>query len=179
MRVGNVDVSFLGFVVSKLIAQLDALLLPVVEGLGYELWHLELEGRGNDQRLRIYIDTPAGIGLEDCEKVSREVSATLDVEDVIPSAYHLEVSSPGWDRVLVKPAHFQRFMGEQARVTLFQPVNGGRRWKGVITAVEAAGVRLQIDAALVLLEWNNLAKARLEPPELATTTASKQKRNKD
>jgi len=92
-----------------------ALLEPLVEQLGYELVDIEWVSAPRSATLRIFLDLPAGreghIGIEDCECVSREVSALLDVEDPVAGAYNLEVSSPGFDRVLRKPAHFERFVG--------------------------------------------------------------------
>lgn len=107
--------------------QLTGMLEPLVERLGYELTDLELHPGGN-ALLRLFIDSPAGIALEDCEKVSRQVSALLDVEDPLPYEYTLEVSSPGLDRRLVKPAHFERFAGERVKVKLKQPLDGRRKF---------------------------------------------------
>ncbi|MEQ8206633.1 MAG: ribosome maturation factor RimP, partial [Woeseia sp.] len=92
--------------------ELSRLLEPAIEGLGYELCDLEAKLGGRDGVLRVFIDKPEGIVLEDCEKVSRQISAILDLEDPLPGQYALEVSSPGLDRRLSKPAHFERFLGE-------------------------------------------------------------------
>lgn len=147
------------------VERVSAILEPVVSSLGYELWHLELEGRGHGQCLRLYIDAPAGIGLEDCERVSREVSAALDVEDPIQSAYRLEVSSPGWDRVLVTPAHFRRFLGQNVRFTLYQAVAGARRLLARVEAAGEAEVTVVYNGQTVALPFSNIARARLEPPD--------------
>ena len=93
--------------------RLMALMEPLLARLGYELVELEFAAGRSHGVLRIFIDQPAGIGVEDCERVSREVSALLDVEDPIPTAYTLEVSSPGFDRVLRTKPHFDRFVGER------------------------------------------------------------------
>ncbi len=87
--------------------KLIELLEPTIESMGYELVHMEFSG----STLRLYIDAPGGIEVDDCAQVSRQVSAIMDVEDPLKNAYNLEVSSPGLDRPLVKPAHFQRFTG--------------------------------------------------------------------
>src|SRR5262245_5534394 len=98
--------------------QLSELLGPVVADLGYELWELEFAPRAGGGLLRLYIDSPEGISLDDCERVSRAVSETLDVADPIAGHYTLEVSSPGLDRVLRTRAHFERFAGERVRLEM-------------------------------------------------------------
>ncbi len=89
--------------------------------------------------VRVFIDRPQGVGLEDCERVSHELSALLDVEDPVPTAYTLEVSSPGLDRVLRTPAHFQRFVGERIWLELKVARDGRRRYTGRLEALDAAG----------------------------------------
>lgn len=111
--------------------ELFALLDPVVTALGFELADLELQA-GRRGLLRLFIDGPAGITVDDCEKVSRQVGSVLDVEDPIPGDYTLEVSSPGLDRRLAKPAHFDRFAGAQVRVRLRVPLDGRRQFSGVL-----------------------------------------------
>lgn len=143
--------------------RLRNLLEPVVADLGYELWHLESLGSGRSGLLRLYIDAPEGIALEDCEAVSREVSAVLDVEDSGSGQYQLEVSSPGLDRPLITGAHFERFIGERARVTMFAPVDGKRKLRGTILAVNGDTVDLGADDQTYSLATGDMAKARLEP----------------
>lgn len=143
--------------------RLERLLEPVVNALGYELVLLEFSPSGKHALLRIYIDTVAGITVEDCEKVSREVAATLDVEDPISTAYSLEVSSPGLDRPLVKPAHYERFMNEQARIQLIAPLNGRRRFVGWIRAVNDTNVTLQTAEGTVDIPLKEVDRARLVP----------------
>jgi ribosome maturation factor RimP len=115
--------------------------------------------------VRLFIDAPGGITLGDCEKVSREVEGLLDVEDPIPQNYRLEVSSPGLDRPLVKPEHFERFAGQPARVQLLAPLAGGRRkFQGVLRGVQGADVMLETaDAGTVALALANIERARLVP----------------
>lgn len=139
------------------------LLEPIVNDLGYTLWHLESVGGGRNITLRIYIDSADGIDLEDCEKVSREVSATLDVDDDGGSGYALEVSSPGLDRPLVSAEHFNRFVGERAHVRMFAPVAGHRKFTGVIDGVSDTAVDLRCDDQTYHLPLGDMAKARLEP----------------
>ena len=98
--------------------QLLILLEPPVGALGYELVDVEFASAGSGGLLRLYIDAPAGITVDDCERVSHRVSEILDVADPIPGAYTLEVSSPGLDRILRTRGHFERFRGSRIRVQL-------------------------------------------------------------
>lgn len=151
--------------------RVQALLEPLVENLGYELVCLELLGAGHNALLRIYIDAPqgvdkgsdAGIGLGDCERVSREVSATLDVADLINDSYRLEVSSPGLDRPLVKPEHFQRFAGKAARIQMRAAIDGRRRFAGQLLGIEQDTVVMEVDGASFRLPLAQIEKARLVP----------------
>lgn len=107
--------------------------------------------------------TESGIGIDDCERVSREVSALLDVEDPIPSAYTLEVSSPGSDRVLRKRSHFDRFAGARVLVELKAPRAGRKRFTGMLKSVSAAGIELEVDRQPVNVPFDEIEKARLAP----------------
>jgi len=149
--------------VAALRERLIALIEPLLVQLGYELVELEMapaHGRGS---LRIFIDRPEGIGISDCERVSREVSALMDVEDPIPTAYALEVSSPGDDRVLRTPAHFERFRGSRVLLELVAPRDGRRRYTGLLQEVSATGVALEVDRQRVDVSFGEIAKARLAP----------------
>jgi ribosome maturation factor RimP len=149
--------------VAPLREKLIALTEPLLGQLGYELVDLEYApGRAHAQ-LRIFIDRAAGIGLDDCEAVSREVSALLDVEDPVPTGYTLEVSSPGLDRILRTPAHFERFVGERVRVELVNPRSGRRRYTGRLAALNAAGIELEVDGANVTVSFAEIGRARLAP----------------
>ncbi|HSW13178.1 MAG TPA: ribosome maturation factor RimP [Solimonas sp.] len=139
------------------------LLEPVIESMGYELVLLEFSPNTHNGLLRLFLDSPGGIGVEDCEKVSREVAAVLDVEDPITTAYSLEVSSPGLDRPLAKPAHFERFANEQARIQLVAPKNGRRRFVGWIRASNDRAVTLETEQGLVEIEYSEMERARLVP----------------
>jgi ribosome maturation factor RimP len=143
--------------------KLTKLLQPLVEDLGYEFVGLDYGSDPNNAVLVIYIDQEAGVKVEDCEKVSREVAALLDVEDPIAGHYNLEVSSPGLDRPLFTPDQYERFTGEVVRVSLFAPQDGRRKFKGTILGTEGDQVKLELDGSEVLLEMNNIAKARLVP----------------
>lgn len=143
--------------------RLTDLLEPVIRSLGYELVVLEFGAGTGAGTLRLFIDGPDGITLADCEKVSREVAGVLDVEDPIPSAYQLEVSSPGMDRPLAKPEHFLQFKGEVARVQMLAPVDGRRRFQGRVLDADADSVTLEIDGAAVTLPFRDIEKAKLVP----------------
>lgn len=152
------------------------LLSPTVSAMGLDLLGVEyLPSPGGGALLRLYIDRPGadpmaegqGVGIEDCEAVSREVSAQLDVEDPISSNYTLEVSSPGVDRLLFKPAHFERFLGEQAKVTLKLPQDGRRRLQGRIDAVAGEMITFGVDGRPFAVSAGNIDKARLVPDWVA------------
>lgn len=148
-----------------------AMLAPTVASLGLELLGIEYLPAPGGATLRLYIDVPIdgpaaaerAVGIEDCEAVSREVSARLDVEDPISGNYTLEVSSPGVDRPLFEAAHFARFAGEQAKVGLKLPQDGRRRLTGRIVAVEGDSVTFQVDGQPITVAVDNIEKARLVP----------------
>jgi ribosome maturation factor RimP len=141
--------------------RLIALMEPLLGRLGYELVELEHSAGRASALVRLYIDRPEGVGLDDCERVSREVSALLDVEDPIPTSYTLEVSSPGLDRVLRTPAHFARFVGSRVFVELKEPRAGRRRYTGALLSVDEAGIVLMVDRERVEVALAEIAKARL------------------
>ncbi|HET7756238.1 MAG TPA: ribosome maturation factor RimP [Steroidobacteraceae bacterium] len=141
--------------------RLTALIEPLLTRLGYELVELEYgSGRGHGQ-LRVFIDSAAGVGVADCERASREISALLDVEDPIPGAFTLEVSSPGFDRVLRTPAHFGRFVGSRVFVELKEPRDGRRRYTGQLLAADDGGITLAVDQQRVAMAYGEIGKARL------------------
>jgi len=152
-------------------SEIAELLGPTVESLGLELLGIEYLPAPGGATLRLYIDVPAGEGdadartvtIEDCEAVSREVSAQLDVADPISGNYTLEVSSPGLDRPLFTPAQFARFLGEQAKVALKLPQDGRRRLQGRILRVEGGDIVFELDGAEFIAAADNIDKARLVP----------------
>ncbi|MDH5230477.1 MAG: ribosome maturation factor RimP [Gammaproteobacteria bacterium] len=144
-------------------ADLQELLEPTVEGLGYELLGIEYIGAGQHSVLRMYIDHPEGIKVEDCEKVSRQVSALLDVEEPLAGRYTLEVSSPGLDRPLFTEAQFLKFIGEKAKIRARTPVNGRRKMTGYLRDVKAGIITVDVDGELIALAVNNIEKANLVP----------------
>lgn len=145
--------------------ELEQLLAPAVGSLGYELADLEVKIGGRDGIVRLFIDHPEGIGLDDCETVSRHVSALLDAEDPIPGHYNLEVSSPGLDRRLRTREHFERFSGESVRVKLRVPIDGRRNYRGAIRAADDEMVDVEVDGEMHRLPLANIASARLIPSE--------------
>jgi ribosome maturation factor RimP len=143
--------------------QLIELLQPVVVGLGYELWELEYAARSGGGLLRLYIDSASGITVDDCERVSRAVSEALDVSDPIQGQYTLEVSSPGLDRVLRTPEHFERFSGERVRVDTLAPINGRKRFSGRLKQVRDGQIALEVDGSVLMLPIDAIHKARVAP----------------
>ena len=153
--------------------EIAALLAPTVASLGLELLGAEYLPSPGGAMLRLYIDVPAdatgegeaprAVTIEDCEAVSREVSAQLDVEDPISSHYTLEVSSPGIDRPLFGAAQFARFAGESAKVALRLPQDGRRRLQGRIARVEGENITFDVDGSEFTVRADNIEKARLVP----------------
>ena len=140
------------------------LLTPLIADLGFECLGIEYAPSRGNSLLRIYIDVAdRPITVDDCEAVSREVSANLDVNDPITGRYTLEVSSPGIDRPLFTPAQFERFLGEQAKLALNLPVQGRRRLLGTIKAVAGDTITIEQDGVDVAVTHDNIQKARLVP----------------
>lgn len=166
---------------SKSQTEMVVLLEPAVEALGYELADLELNFNGRRGVLRLFIDhsgaadRPAGPGensagppaqgirVEDCEAVSRQVSAVLDVEDPIRRDYDLEVSSPGLDRKLVKPAHFDRFAGQAVQGRLRKMLDGRRRFAGTLVGRNGMTVTIRVDETDLTVPIEDLEVIRLVP----------------
>ena len=149
--------------VSSKLEQLQALLAPVVEALGYGCWGLEYMSQGRHSLLRIYIDHANGVLVEDCEKVSRQVSGVLDVEDPISSEYTLEVSSPGMDRPLFTLEQFAKHAGELVKIKLRSPYEGRRNFQGPLRGVEEQDVVVLVDDHEYLLPIDLIDKANIIP----------------
>jgi ribosome maturation factor RimP len=143
--------------------ELKALLEPEIERLGYELMDIEARLSGAGGVVRLFIDRPDGVGLADCEKVSHAVSALLDVEDPIPGRYDLEVSSPGLNRKLTKPAHFERFAGETVKVEMRFPVSGRKRFRGRLLSSDDNNIVIDVDGEQHSLPLATIDTARLVP----------------
>lgn len=142
---------------------LTELLESPIEAMGYELVLIEQTHNQKDAVLRLYIDAPGGILLEDCEQVSRQVSLILDVEDPIRGAYVLEVSSPGADRPLTKPAHFEACRGETVRVQTHDYILGRRRFKGELLEVGDTQMVVEVDGEEYEIPFAAVDTARLVP----------------
>ncbi|MCB1615186.1 MAG: ribosome maturation factor RimP [Pseudomonadales bacterium] len=140
-----------------------SLIEPSVNELGFELWGVELLMRGPSTLLRVYIDAESGVSVTHCEQVSRQVGALLDVEDLIPGEYVLEVSSPGMDRPLYQLAHFAKFAGSDVRVQLRYPFEGQRRFKGLLVGIEGEDVVLRVEDSEYLLPFESIDKANVVP----------------
>ncbi|KAF3982038.1 MAG: ribosome maturation factor RimP [Methylococcales symbiont of Hymedesmia sp. n. MRB-2018] len=139
------------------------LIEPTVKGLGYECVGIEFNPHPQHGLLKIYIDTENGIVLEDCTKVSHQLSGLLDVEDPISGNYQLEVSSPGADRPFFKMSQFEQFIGSVVTVNLFRPINKQRKITGLIDSVEDNIVYLQQANQLSEIPFQAMSKARLVP----------------
>jgi len=145
------------------VQKLNELLQPLVEDLGYEFVGLEYNSNPKHALLRIFIDHENGVAIEDCEVVSRETAALLDVKDPIRSQYNLEVSSPGLDRPLFTPAHYVEFTGCEAQINLFAPQDGRRKFAGPILGADEKSVKIEQDGTEVSVEFDNITKAKLIP----------------
>jgi ribosome maturation factor RimP len=143
--------------------ELTKQLQPTIERLGYELWDLEAKLGGKGGVVRVFIEHPDGIGLEDCEKVSLAISALLDVEDPLPGQYNLEVSSPGLDRKLTKSEHFQRFEGETLKVSMRFPIEGRKRFRGPLVSSDDENIVVEVDGESHSLPIATIDTARLVP----------------
>ena len=145
--------------------RLHELIAPVVQALECELWGLEYLTQGRHATLRIYIekDDEAGVDVKDCEKVSRQVSSVLDVEDPIASQYTLEVSSPGMDRPLFTLTQYERSVGQQVSVKLSRKFEDRKKFTGMIAGVENDEVVLQVGDEEYLLPIELIEKANIIP----------------
>ena len=148
---------------SLTVSGLRTMIEPGIRALGYELVDVEYAPASGRNLLRIYIDRPAGITVDDCAKVSRQVSAALDVEDPISEAYTLEVSSPGLDRPLVKREDFERFAGASIKVRMREAVLERRNFKGLLVGVEGDAIVVDVDQERFHLPIARIERARLVP----------------
>jgi ribosome maturation factor RimP len=168
---------------------LEDLIRPIVEGLGYEFWGMEHLAQGKHSLLRIYIESrlqsqeninadveisengevedasvkESGIALDDCERVSRQVGAILDVEDPISGDYTLEVSSPGMDRLLYNLSQYERFKGHHVAIKLRMAYEGRRKYTGIISGIEGRDVVIQVDQEEFLFPIEAIEKANIIP----------------
>lgn len=145
-----------------IVEQIEALITPSVTSMGFELVQVKLMDTRVGQTLQIMAERPDGsISVEDCAKISRQVSAVLDVEDSIPGEYRLEVSSPGIDRPLVKLTDYAKYIGHAAKTETVLPIDGRKRYTGVIKAVEGENVILTVDNKDHSLPFIDIQSAKL------------------
>ena len=143
---------------------LRALLEPAVAAVGCEFVGVEYRPNGNQSLLRVYIDKPEGVTLEDCSAVSYQVSGVLDVEDPIPGHYTLEVSSPGLDRPLFQARDFERFAGHEVKIRTRFPLDGQRNFRGSLQGLQDEQVVIdQQDGRRISLPLDQIEQARLVP----------------
>lgn len=141
--------------------QLDKLINSVVTGLDFQLWGYEYRPHSESALLRIFIENEGGVSIDHCTKVSRQIGAALDVEDLIPVAYILEVSSPGIDRVLFTPEQYSNYVGDAVKVRTRTPIEGRRNFKGIIEAVGDTDVSVKVDNETFVIPFNVVDRARL------------------
>ncbi|MBE6588344.1 MAG: ribosome maturation factor RimP [Ruminococcaceae bacterium] len=134
------------------------LVSPVADSLGFMLWDVEYLKEGADMILRITIDKPEGIDIEDCEKMARAIDPIIDEADPIEVSYKMEVSSPGIERVLSRPEHFEACMGEKIEVKLYAPVDGKKQIVGILAAADDKTVTVDVDGSETVLEKSAVAK---------------------
>jgi len=142
---------------------IEKILARATEREGLELVHWEAVGPRNKLVLRVYIDKPGGVNHGDCETISNQISASLDVEDLIPGSYTLEVSSPGIERGLYKPADYERFAGERVRLRIAEPIKGQRNFRGKLAGIANGNVALVADGVgLIEIPYDKIVKANIE-----------------
>ena len=137
------------------------LVSPTVEALGLQLWGIEHSSQGKYSVLRIFIERDTGVTINDCEQVSRQVSAILDVEDPIAGEYTLEVSSPGTDRPLFTVEQFQQYCGEEVDIRMRSPIDGRRKFKGMLRNVVNRVVQIEVEGSSFELPHEEIEKANI------------------
>jgi len=143
---------------------IEELVRGVVEPMGYELVGVQyLTGQPGGNVLRVYIDKEGGVQLDDCTAVSHQLSGVLDVEDPIPGNYNLEISSPGLDRPLFEPGHYQRYIGRQVNIRLDPSIGGRRKYKGTLLGIEGRRIQVEVDGEVYSLDLDDIRDARLVP----------------
>ena len=149
---------------SDIAGEIQQILDPILESMGLSLWDIEFQRHGPKWLLRIFIDREnGGVTLNDCEQVSRDLGTALDVEDIIPHAYTLEVSSPGLDRALTSPEHYARFIGSTIKVKIFQPIEGQKVFRGKLLGMSEGVIRIELETkAVIEVPMSNISRASLE-----------------
>ena len=183
--------------VTQALLRIKQLAQPYVESLGLGLWGLEFASGAGRPTLRVFIDAPGqaapdgdslagaprGVDVEQCAQVSRQLSLALDMEDVLHGAYHLEVSSPGLERRFFEFSQLAPYIGRELDVTLTGPLDGRKRFKGVLTALAGQNVSLHAEGSVRNFSWDQVVKARLvhhfETPEESKAKARGKKTFKE
>ncbi|MGP0566384.1 ribosome maturation factor RimP [Nitrospina sp. 32_T5] len=162
MQTGNLAAT--GHTMSKgsIPQAVESLVEPVILAQGLELVDVEYRREGRNWILRIYIDKPGGVGVEDCKKVSRMVEDMIEVDDIVRTHYILEVSSPGLDRPLKKEKDFRRYLGKKVQITTYAPIGDRRNFKGTLKNFEDGDVHVDAQGQTFAIPLNNIASARLE-----------------
>lgn len=146
----------------NLLQEVRQVVEPILESQGFELVDLEYQRESQGWVLRIYLDREGGVSLEDCAGISHEVGAVLEVKDLIPSSYILEVSSPGLTRPLKKPEDFNKFRNQLVKIKLYEPFDGRKNFKGTLLGLEGDRVRVEVEQQVYELPLQRIAKANLE-----------------
>lgn len=141
-------------------AKIENLLKPIINNLQYELYDVQYVKEGKDYYLRIIIDKNEGISIEDCEKVNNEIDEMLDREDIISTSYFLEVSSPGIERLLRKPWHFEKQIGNKVNVKLFKAIDGQKEFEGILKNYNENGLEIEIEKETLSIDIKNIALAK-------------------
>ena len=126
-------------------SETERLLVPIAERFGVEIYDIEYVNEGSDWYLRVYINKPEGVNIDDCEKVSRALSDELDKEDFIADAYILEVSSPGLGRTLKKDKHLAKSIGEEVEIKTYKPIGGRKEFQGILKAFDAETITIETE----------------------------------
>jgi ribosome maturation factor RimP len=142
---------------------LQALVAPVVRDLGYELVGCELLSSGRSKKLCVYVDHPNGVGIDDCEKVSRQISSVFDVEDPVEGRYRLEVSSPGLDRPLFTVAHFEQQIGSTVKLKTYDAIDDRRNYVGLLEQVSDEQLTVNVEGQAFVLNMSNIMRANVVP----------------
>jgi ribosome maturation factor RimP len=159
--------NYLGvLILVKLNKKIEELAIHIINAMGYELWGIELHQSGRHTIVRVYIDVPLGddrrsVNVDDCSRVSNQIGALFDVENLISGSYNLEVSSPGLDRPLFRVEHYRRYIGHSIYVRLQQPKNGQRKFAGKIHAIFDDRLEMLVDNEIIAFELMNINKANL------------------
>ena len=135
---------------------------PILESQGMEMVDLEYRRESQGWVLRLYIDREGGISVNDCAEASGEVGAVLEIRDLVPNPYVLEISSPGLSRPLKKREHFEKYQNRLVKIKTFEPVEGRRNFKGTLLGLEGESVRLEVEGRIYEIPFQNIAKANLE-----------------